>query len=106
MRDFEFWRTVALAGAAVGQLLFTLLYLTWPWWRRFLGRALFFKATAFTVVLWVALVSRLVDLPEEDLLFTAMYILLGFGVWAQVFAFAHVRADVKRRFADREDDDE
>ena len=106
MHDAEFWRTVALAGAATGQLLFTALYLTWPWWRHFLGKALFFKALAITVVLWVALASRVVGLPYEDRLFTALYVLLGFGVWTQFFAFACVRLSVKRRFDSTETDDE
>lgn len=91
MGDVESWRTVGIALAAAGQVLFTLLYLTWRWRRTFLGRALFFKASAFSIVLAVAFLSRVADFPYEGWVFTAMYYLLALGVWVQFIAFLRVR---------------
>lgn len=91
MASIEFWRTVGIALATAGQVLFTLIYLTWRWRETFLGKALFFKACAFSVVLAVAFLSRVSDFPHEDEIFVAMYYLLALGVWVQFIAFLRVR---------------
>ena len=54
MMDLEWWRTATIATAAVGQSLLVLLYATFPWYRTFLGRALFIKALTFVLLIDVA----------------------------------------------------
>ena len=39
--SLEGWRILTISMAAVGQTLFVLLYMTFPWYKTFLGRALF-----------------------------------------------------------------
>lgn len=87
----EFWRTAGILFTAIGQTFFTLLYLTFPWWANFLGRALFFKATAFMLLVDVAVAGRVWDWPYEDAMFVCLYWLVGLGVWYQASAFLRVR---------------
>lgn len=88
--DPNVWRTTALILAAVGQTLFVLFYMCWPWWNDFLGRALFFKAVAMMLLIDFGLAARIYDIPGEDWLFTGMYILFTLGVWVQFAAFTRV----------------
>lgn len=87
MLDLDFWRTTGLGLAVLGQFGFIMLYATFPWWRTFLGKALFFKAIALGAICLVAFLSRLGVLAYESEVFTAMYWLLAVGVWAQFLAF-------------------
>lgn len=89
--DMDFWRTAGLLSAAVGQTAFVLLYATFPWWKKFMGRALFFKALALGVLADVAVIGRVWDWPYEEQTFIVLYWMLAIGVWFQFFAFAWVR---------------
>lgn len=89
--NVEFWRTAGIIAAAVGQTVFALLYLTYPWWKTFLGRALFFKAGALCILMDVAVFGRIYDWPAEDLTFVFLYWVLTIGVWFQFAAFLRVR---------------
>lgn len=89
--NLDFWRTAGLALAAVGQTAFVLLYLTFPWWRQFLGRALFFKAAALALLTDVAIAGRIYDWPREEETFIVLYWVLALGIWAQFFAFLVIR---------------
>lgn len=86
----EAWKTVGLSAAALGQLIFVTLYLTFPWWRSFLGRALFAKALIFALLLWAVVVGRAFDWPAKSVTFAIMYGLIAVGIWSQVWAFIHV----------------
>lgn len=97
-------RGAALLVMAVGQTLFALLYLTFPWWKTFLGRALFFKAMAFAVLLDLGLWARHTELPSEDRLFAGLYCLLAVGVWTQLAAFLSVRTSHNARNQFPDDD--
>lgn len=85
--DLEWWRTATIASAAVGQSLFVLLYVTFPWYRTFLGRALFIKALTLALLIDVAVVGRVWDWKHEDIWIVALYGLTAFGIWAQLVAF-------------------
>lgn len=89
--DMNFWRTVTIITAAIGQTLFVALYLTWPWWKEFLGRALFTKAVSLGALLDVAVIGRLTDWPKEDFTFVTLYGLVALGIWIQLIAFLRVR---------------
>lgn len=89
--SIEFWRTVTIISAAIGQTCFTVLYVLFPWWKSFLGRALFFKASSFMILLDVAVLGRALDWSAEDLTFVGLYALVAAGVWAQFFAFLRIR---------------
>lgn len=105
--DNDTLRSIALAVMALGQTFFTLLYLTLPWWRNFLGRALFAKAAVMTIVLDFAALARILGFANVDAAFTALYFLLGITIWAQGFAFMRVKMDgarVKREFYDSQVD--
>jgi hypothetical protein len=91
LNDIGFWRTAGIIAAAVGQTMFVLLYLTFPWWRNFLGRALFGKALAFALLVDLAVVGRMIDWPKEDVYFVVLYWVLAAGIWAQFIAFLRVR---------------
>lgn len=89
--DFYDFRGIPLAAAAIGQTLFVLFYLTFPWWRSFLGRALFFKASAFAALLNTIVVGYLWDWRHEQTAYFVLYVVLAVGVWAQVVAFIATR---------------
>ena len=91
MSDINFWRTVTISTAAVGQTLFIGLYVTFPWWRSFLGRALFGKAVVLLVLVDFAALSRLFGFGGVDRIFVVLYGLLALGIWVQFFAFLRVR---------------
>lgn len=91
MYSIDFWRTVTITGAALGQTLFVVLYLTFPWWKTFLGRALFLKAVTFCVLLDVAVAGRVWDWPGEDATFVCLYGAVALGVWAQFAAFLRTK---------------
>lgn len=86
-------RTAGLVAMAVGQTAFMLLYLFWPWWTTFLGRALFFKAAAFAILLDVALTGRLLGWQYKDEVFVTLYWILAIAIWAQFFAFLRVKVE-------------
>lgn len=90
-RDLGFWNMAGVVLAATGQTLFVLLYLTFPWWRNFLGRALFGKALVLAIVLDLVIVGRLFDWPHERLHFVILTWVLVIGIWAQTIAFFRVR---------------
>lgn len=89
--DIDTWRTGTLISMAVGQTAFAILYLTFPWWKTFLGRGLFYKAVMFAVLLDLALLARVFDLLQNDILFVILYIGLSIGIWWQFFAFLRVK---------------
>lgn len=99
--DFETWRTITIVSAAVGQGLFVVLYLTFPWWKGFLGRALFFKALALGLLANTVAVARVYALPNEDAIITSLYGLVSVGIWAQFFAFLSVRMQRRAPSLDR-----
>lgn len=96
--DFVFWRTFILSGAALGQTLFVMLYVTFPWWHSFLGRALFLSALTLAVLLDALVVSRWLGLGRNDALFIVLDAAMAAGVWAQLFAFSTIM-----RTSNRED---
>lgn len=92
--DLELWRTVMLYAVAIGQTLFVALYLTFPWYRSFLGRALFFKGLMLALLVDTGLFAR--EYPRLlawDAVFVILYGLLALGVWFQFLAFLKVRAE-------------
>lgn len=91
MSDIEFWRTFNLGAVAVGQTAFVLLYCTFPWWKRPLGRALFFKAVALAVVVDAFMIYRIAPFPHADVFFVGLYGVLALGVWAQFGGFLRVK---------------
>jgi ABC-type sugar transport system permease subunit len=91
MPSIEFWRTVTIIIAALGQTMFVLLYMTFPWWEEFLGRALFFKACALGLLVDVAVAGRIWDWTYEDETFVVLYAILATGIIAQFVAFLRVR---------------
>ena len=91
LHDLNFWRTFALIAAAVGQTAFVLLYMTFPWYSTFLGRALFGKALALVLIVDFAALSRVFDFGRSDLAFSLLYGVLALGICWQFIAFFRVR---------------
>lgn len=96
LNDLNFWRTVAIITAGVGQTSFILLYLTFPWYKSFLGRSLFGKSLALTVIMDFAALSRIFDFGGSDMVFTIMYSGLALGVWWQFSSFVRVALDGRK----------
>lgn len=89
--NLDNWRTVTLSTAALGQTLFVLLYLTFPWYRSFLGRALFFKASVLCILLDFIVIARLWEWSNADRVFVILYGILAVGIWAQLSAFIRTK---------------
>lgn len=94
--DIDNTRTLALGVMALGQTLFAAIYITFPWWRTFLGRALFYKAMAFALILDVFMLNRVWEIPHKDVVFVVLYFVLASGIWFQFFVFLHVMLTNKR----------
>jgi len=45
----------ALIVAVAGQTVFLVVYGTRPWWKHYVGKALFFKSLALGLALWISL---------------------------------------------------
>lgn len=90
--DFEQWRTFFLGLSGLGSTLFVLLYLTfYKWWKKFLGRALFFKALILAIFLDCATISRIMGWSGNDKFWLTLYALFAFGIWWQFVAFLRVK---------------
>ena len=98
--ELDWWRTVTISLAAVGQTLFVLLYMTYPWYRTFLGRALFIKALTFVLLLDVAVAGSIWNWNHEEKWIVLLYGLTAFGIWAQLIAF--LRQKTTPRHNDKE----
>lgn len=91
MNDLEHWRTFFLVLSGLGATLFVLLYLTFPWRKNFLGRALFFKALILAIFLDCAAVSRLLGGGGINLFWITLYALFAVALWWQLIAFIRVK---------------
>lgn len=82
------WYTAIAIAASVGQTLFVLLYMTFPWYNTFLGKALFIKALTLALLLNMALAGAIWDWGSEDVWIVSLYGIASFGIWAQLVAFS------------------
>jgi hypothetical protein len=89
-------RITFFAVAAVLQTLFVILYLTFPWYATFLGRALFGKALVLAVTLDIVILARLIEIPYVEEIFTALSFGLVLGIFAQLVAFLKVRIEERQ----------
>ena len=96
LHDINTWRTVTLSVAALFQTLFVLFYATMPWWKTYLGRALFYKALMLGVIVDFVLASRIWDFGGEDAVFVILYGALASGITWQFLAFIRVKRDAAR----------
>lgn len=94
--DLNVWRTITLGLLALGQTCFAVLYGFFPFYRTFLGRALFYKAMTFAVLVDMYILTRFWEVSHADELFVALYALLAVGVWWQFFAFLRVWKKARR----------
>lgn len=86
-------RAIMLAACAVVQTLFVLLYFSFPWYKTFLGRALFGKSLVLAVILDSFIVLRYLGLTSMDTVFVGLYTALFLAIFAQLVAFAKVRLE-------------
>lgn len=91
LHSADVWRTILLSVIAVGQTLFVVLYVTFPWWKSFLGRALFSKAFALMILIDFIALGRITGYARDDRVFVMLYSLLAVGVWAEVVVFLRVK---------------
>lgn len=97
----EFWRTAAIVGMAVGQTLFVVLYCTFPWWKTFLGRALFAKALSLMLLVNAVALARVFNFTGANTYFVLLYVILGVGIWVEFFTFLRVKWDARNDGTDR-----
>lgn len=97
MWDTDTWRTITLGVTASAQTVFVSLYLTFPWWRNFLGRALFGKAVMLALFINFAFAARVFGFGDHDVPFIILYLLLAAGVILEVVAFIKVMLSGKRK---------
>lgn len=89
----EHLRTISLTVAAVTQTLFVLFYITFPWFKTFLGRALFGKAVALMLIVDFAALSRWYDFGNNDQIFVVLYATLSASMVGQFAAFIRVKLE-------------
>lgn len=86
--NIEMWYATAAIIAGVGQTLFVLLYVSFPWYETFLGRALFIKAMTLMFLLDAAMAGSIWDWEHEPVWIVTLLGFAAFGIWAQLMAFA------------------
>jgi hypothetical protein len=90
-----------LWASAVGQTLFVVLWMTMPWWRHWVGRALMVKSIALGIYLDFALVHNYIDpYPALPLLGVILFGFITIGIWTQLATLAH---EAKRPTGNDED---
>jgi hypothetical protein len=77
---------VAILVAAVFQSVFVVVYLSRPWWRHFVGRALALKSTSLLVVLWLTIVNTFFRYPGQKQLSTVALWLVACAIVYQLIA--------------------
>lgn len=74
-RFHVFWETTdrwqhlafyAIVLAAIVQTAYIAVYGTRPWWRHYVGRALFFKSASLLVVFWLTIVNTFFAYPGQE----------------------------------------
>lgn len=87
--------------AAVCQTLFVALYLSRPWWRLFVGRALFTKSLALAVLFDIAIARHYFPAAGWlDALFEWTFLAVVVGITLQLAALVvEVRNDWRKRRA-------
>lgn len=81
------WSVRLLHISAVGQTLFVLIWMTLPWFKSWVGRALMVKSLALMALLDEALLFYyLPPVPHEALLGVLIFALVCLGIWSQVAA--------------------
>lgn len=85
------WRHLSWIVGAVGQTAFVLLYAVVPWWRDYVGRALFFKSLGLMVLLDVTVIDILIDYAAEDAVTVGLYWLVVVGICWQLGALVRQR---------------
>lgn len=103
--DLDTWRTITLGTVALGQTAFVLLYATFPWWKKFLGRALFFKALTLAILVDAYMITRMIPWDHYDVLFVVLYAFFAIGVWFQFAAFLRVRVQHRQNQVSGNEDD-
>lgn len=95
--DLDRLRAVIVTIAAIGQSIFVLLYVAFPWWKSFLGRSLFFQAAALAVALDLNALARWYGWDRESFPFAVISASMAVGVWAQTVAFIKIMARTERK---------
>jgi len=83
-----------IAAAALPETVYFFIYtFTAPWWRSAVGRALFTKGLALTLLLDIAVLYQLFgnDYPGRDAVRLTVYTLIVVGLWLQLGAYLHVK---------------
>lgn len=90
------WGAVAVGAlwvATVGQTVFVVVYACRPWWRHFVGRALFTKSVSLAAVLWATLLPRYWDYPFRLQVMAVLTGVVAAAILAQtvaLFAQQHI----------------
>lgn len=89
---------LAILLSAPGQVIFFTWYaLAAPWWRSWLGRALFTHGLSLALVLSLVDLAFLLGWAVPLWLITVTYGLVFLGIWAQLAAFAVIRFSTEGR---------
>lgn len=84
------WSYLILHVSAVGQTLFVLIWVTLPFYRSWIGRALFVKSVSLAIYLdFAEVVYWWGPLPDQLLLGVLLFGLIAVGIWSQVVAIVH-----------------
>lgn len=93
--DAHFWQTAAIAVGGVAETMFVILYGIAPWWRDFVGRAMFAKSLTLMVLIDLAIVDALI-VPLSALVFAILYWAVAVGIVWQLGALIRQRRHARR----------
>jgi putative copper export protein len=84
---------IAIMVAAIAQTGFVGLYVTRPWWRHYVGRALLVKSASLLVVLWLTIVNTFLRYRGQEQISTLALWLIAGAIIYQLVALARTRRD-------------
>ena len=81
--EIDSWRHLAIITAAIPQTMFVITWGLLPWWKDFVGRALFFKSASFAILLDAAAAYIFLEGKYEDATIVGLYWLVALSCWWQ-----------------------
>lgn len=95
----NFWTDLILHAAiivsAVAQTMFIFLYGTSPWWRHYIGQAMFIKSVSMTLLLDAEVIALLYpEYPHRAEVTAVVHVLIAAAVIWQLFAFLKQKLNI------------
>lgn len=91
------FRGAGIITCFVGQTVFIAMYATVPWWRNYIGQALFLKSLSFWLLTLAASFGVAFNYKYEDEVLIALYWVVAATAWYQAASITRQRREAFRQ---------